>query len=517
MFQRLNPSRSDAMSYFVDRYAIALILTLSAAMLAVFSGFNADDAYIVGRYAANAAAGHGLVYNHGDYVSALTSPLHAVFETGLAMLGMEPVAAYRVLAPIILAVCLVVAAKNAKFSRIETLFFCAFAVASPFLLIWSVGGLETPLLTAWVTLFVVAFRQFSGPNNISDRALISMGILIGLAFLTRHDSIVVLGPLYFGVFVQTYHRRALWIGLTTGAALCLGWLGFAWAYYGDLLPTSAYLKLFQADRSVDWHIASTVNFFVVSGLIIIVPLAFLGKPRTHGIAFNSTVILVSVSAGLFYALKTSGAHMFFSYRAFVPYLPAISILLMPAVRQFARSTIGIALIANVAAFVSMTSIGLTPVYVRVLPLVGGLPVEYSARTHWDYQAMQSALRQDAREIRQHWRDNGTGSPTIFLYTGGMGYWLPEFHVFEALVDFRKDCPDAMSHKLGAAHYVQDLGSVHVNPQIQETFRNAKENSLVGPISASVVVIDGPTDLRYWFAPTATPFRFPVRLNAHCNL
>ena len=139
------------MNAFVDRYALALVLAFCGVTLALFSGFNADDAYIVGRYAQNAADGAGLVYNRGEYVSAPTSPFHALFETILALFGLPPGGSYRAMAPAILAFFLVRAIKTTKMTRNELLFFTFFSIASPFMLIWSVGGLETPLLAAWVT------------------------------------------------------------------------------------------------------------------------------------------------------------------------------------------------------------------------------------------------------------------------------------------------------------------------------------------------------------------------------
>ncbi|MGJ8611787.1 MAG: hypothetical protein ACSHWY_11865 [Octadecabacter sp.] len=64
-----------------DRAFIAISIVVFLTLCATFWPFVADDAYIVGRYAMNAAAGDGLVCNIGERVSALTSPLHALLET----------------------------------------------------------------------------------------------------------------------------------------------------------------------------------------------------------------------------------------------------------------------------------------------------------------------------------------------------------------------------------------------------------------------------------------------------
>ncbi|MEJ2001267.1 MAG: hypothetical protein P8X77_07705, partial [Maritimibacter sp.] len=86
------------------RSDLTLIITGAVAFIALcllFSPFVADDAFIVGRYANNAVHGQGLVYNPGEYVSALTSPLHALVETVLALCGLPPVGSYRILAPLL--------------------------------------------------------------------------------------------------------------------------------------------------------------------------------------------------------------------------------------------------------------------------------------------------------------------------------------------------------------------------------------------------------------------------------
>ncbi|MBN1811534.1 MAG: hypothetical protein JXA14_06845, partial [Anaerolineae bacterium] len=51
--------------------------------LILFFGFTADDAFIVARYAENLVRLGELVFNAGERVSALTSPLHAFINAFL--------------------------------------------------------------------------------------------------------------------------------------------------------------------------------------------------------------------------------------------------------------------------------------------------------------------------------------------------------------------------------------------------------------------------------------------------
>ncbi len=56
---------------------------------ALFFAFTVEDAYIVSRYAANLANDGVLVFNQGERICALTSPLHSLVEG--ALLRLRPV------------------------------------------------------------------------------------------------------------------------------------------------------------------------------------------------------------------------------------------------------------------------------------------------------------------------------------------------------------------------------------------------------------------------------------------
>lgn len=127
-------------AFDMDRVIIAGGATVFLALCALFWPFVADDAYIVGRNAANAAAGHGLVYNVGEQVSALTSPLHALLETAFAFVGLDPVLSYRLIAPVLVLAGWVQACRETGVRGRTLLLFTALSLGSPFLALWTVGG-----------------------------------------------------------------------------------------------------------------------------------------------------------------------------------------------------------------------------------------------------------------------------------------------------------------------------------------------------------------------------------------
>ena len=60
------------------RVLLLLTAALSFSLLLLWFRYTADDALIVLRYARNLVNHGELVYNEGEYVSALTSPFHAL-------------------------------------------------------------------------------------------------------------------------------------------------------------------------------------------------------------------------------------------------------------------------------------------------------------------------------------------------------------------------------------------------------------------------------------------------------
>ena len=66
----------------------------SAASL-LFFPFTVDDAFIVARYALNARDLGQWVFNAGEHVSAMTSPLHGLVLLGLSFVAADPIPVYK--------------------------------------------------------------------------------------------------------------------------------------------------------------------------------------------------------------------------------------------------------------------------------------------------------------------------------------------------------------------------------------------------------------------------------------
>ncbi len=179
--------------------------------------FLCDDAFISFRYAVNLAREGALEYNLGERVEGYTNFLWVLILALGEGLGLAP----PLLAPaltMIGAACLVVAAtlllrglrgRSGAPPGPGDLAPAALMVASPEVMVWSQGGLETSAAAALAVLAMVAW--------IGRRPIVA-SLVAGLAGLLRAD--VLLAVACFGL---------AWLALRGAARL--GWVrrGLAWA------------------------------------------------------------------------------------------------------------------------------------------------------------------------------------------------------------------------------------------------------------------------------------------------
>lgn len=243
--------RPESFPTRLSPWAPALALVALYAGLAWLVGYESDDGYIVYRYARNALAGHGFVYNPGEAVQGYTSPLWLLLLTGAgAALGPEVLpSAARVLglvaggAGVLLLHGFAGEVMGERGAR--RLLAPALLAVHASWLAWGTGGLETTLYGT--LLFAAGFvyvRTLDGRGPLWPAPL-----LFGLAAITRAEA-----ALPFAVTVLHLARRELragrapWGGRVLGlAALFLvpvaPWVLAATAWYGSPVPNTALVKL----------------------------------------------------------------------------------------------------------------------------------------------------------------------------------------------------------------------------------------------------------------------------------
>ena len=485
----------------------------------LFSPFVADDAFIVGRYAQNAAGGFGLVYNVGERVSALTSPLHALLETVLALCGLDPVGSYRVIAPLLVLLGWFVALRETGLRGTALALFTAASLFSPFLALWAVGGLETPILACLATLFASRLIVMTRAGAAAWHDFSWLGLLAGLMFLTRYDSVLVTAPILLAIIVVEYRRAALWMG----AALCLlvasSWLLFSQSYYGEVFPTSYYVKfLADARPSID-SVSATLNFALLSGLFLIV----LSRPRAkleERPSLSKAIIrgaAFSVAFLVAYSMRASGEHMMFGYRLFVPYLMAAVLAVSPAMddRPFFLPAVFAGWQAVMICMVAF--IGVNPAPLTRLPGLDRAYAEYEHITPGTYRRFMDMLRADAEAIQAHWKETGRKEqPRIYLRTGGTGYWLPDFYVYETLVSYRHDCRVPVVEMNNASHYLQQLGFSRMGTMVEDLGR-ARDDipDDAALLFATTLDWEGPQVTGYLYGPEPIPLDLGDKVGSEC--
>lgn len=231
--------------------------------------FIEDDSLISLRYAHRLLLGKGLTWNDGEAVEGYSNLLWILLSAGLGALGIDLIAALRILGCFSSVLTLVVLFWIHPINRrggiwpalVLGILFCW---SSP-IAIWSIGGLEQPLVAALLAFSLWRMAPLLGKEVVvfkgtdSRQNALLAGLPLALLCLTRPD-----GPLVVATFASV--GLSTWLvrtGSRTAFARCallialpvVAWFGqllFRWTYYGDWLPNPAYLKTHvRVDRLLD--------------------------------------------------------------------------------------------------------------------------------------------------------------------------------------------------------------------------------------------------------------------------
>jgi hypothetical protein len=213
---------------------IAALAILIRLVIALVTHFTSEDFMITLRYAENLANGNGMVYNVGERVLGTTTPLYTIFLAGVAKCGLPPIVVGKIVNVLADgALCIVVYRWLRSVGHEEAGKVAAFFLAvNPILLRWSISGMETSLVTlcgTWVWY------------EYSRRRVLSAFVWLGILFLLRWDSVLLLGVLAAAVVWRD--RRLPLSGLLIYGAIILPWLILAWRYYGNPIPVTGHAKM----------------------------------------------------------------------------------------------------------------------------------------------------------------------------------------------------------------------------------------------------------------------------------
>ncbi len=216
------------------------VLGFSVATIAfngyAFRGHELDDGLIYARYIQNLIEGNGFVYNVGEALNGLTSPLFAYLSllpallAGDARVGTMLISVLAAMGTVII------------FYRLLTLFIADRQIAALSAL-FAAGngitfinfGMEASLFTFLAGLCCYLYFK--------DR-FFPLGVCIGLAILTRPEAVFLVPAMA----LNTWFSKREWPGprcYIIPTALVFSQLLFNGFYYGELLPSSGLAKVSQ--------------------------------------------------------------------------------------------------------------------------------------------------------------------------------------------------------------------------------------------------------------------------------
>ncbi len=208
-------------------------------------GWAHDDGYISMRYAYNLAHGNGLVFNPGERTEGFTnlgwvvvmaaahvisSDLHLnLFLISLLNLGLNLV---------LIAMVFLYLARAA--GPVIAVFGGGLLAIFPPMVTWGVGGMETPLQALLIFLALKPLLPQGGDGKGLTLPL------LGLAYIVRPDSGLFLAVAGLWLIYAAVKGELKWgrliIGIIAAATMIAGVFVFRYAYYGEFLPNTYYLK-----------------------------------------------------------------------------------------------------------------------------------------------------------------------------------------------------------------------------------------------------------------------------------
>ncbi len=324
-----------------------------------------DDAFITFRYAQNLARGNGPVYNVGEPVEGYTNFLWMLFAAAAEAAGTSPLLVSQVIgtsalvSAILLTSCLLLRYAEPSLAGLAVVLIPPTLALPKHYFTFAASGLETSFV-AGLCLALGLLDHVFEPKTRTGRALRSA---VPLAVVTtRMDAslfvLASMGVVATRVYLGERNLRAVAIELSKRYAVlvagCVTWLGWKYAYYGELLPNTYYAK------AGDLVSLEAGSLYLVSFLrsypnvIIALPFALIGAlapPR--GLRWFGAWAGAALTLYVAYIVKVGGdfMHYRFAFQAYPVYMALAAVGLLTLLERAG------ALAVVLAALVCLSSPG----------------------------------------------------------------------------------------------------------------------------------------------------------------
>lgn len=272
-------------------------------ILALFAGlcvaaawvwpFSVDDAYITARYARRIAQGFGYTFNEGDPTDGVTGPLWLVPLVLAARLGLDPIAASKVVGlscSLVACTLCVLRARRRAHGALLAWATASVCVSSTALSVWSVAGLETAAATLACTTMALHTTAPGRPRGLG------LGLSIAALAWLRPEMAVAATVALVCAFLRDRKEALVALGLAAFGACSL--LSFRLLTFGDLLPLSVHAKPAELGHGVGYVFSAlrSIDALLLLALLFVGVRAGARDERMHG-AMLAGHVLACVLAG----------------------------------------------------------------------------------------------------------------------------------------------------------------------------------------------------------------------------
>lgn len=340
------------LAYLLTALLVTALLALHAAY---YYPFLSDDALISLRYADRLLAGKGLSWTDGRPVEGYSNLLWILLIAGLGLLRVDLIDASRLLglagmAAVVLAVLHGhFSHRHGSRSRFALAVGLGFFVLAAPVAVWTVGGLEQPLYAGLIAVSIPLLVRLIEADGLPSRSsrlrgseslpltpTLALSFVLGLITLTRPDgplfSVATLASIYAGRLVA---RRPAFSPFRLIPALALfpllawgGQMAFRLAYYGDLVPNTARVKVAPSLH----HLVNGIDY-LQSGMLSLFPfsllaLAFMGLSIFSPRRCARGVPLLAVTILWMPYVAFVGGDIFPAHRHFLPLIVVFTFAIM---------------------------------------------------------------------------------------------------------------------------------------------------------------------------------------------
>ncbi len=234
------------MSRNIERFLVFIDFLIPTAALIYFRTTlhidPCDDAYITLKTAENLACGNGMVFNIGEKIYVVTTPLWVFLIVLVRMLTQDVVIAVKFLGAafeVLLLWSMVYLGQVVTGSRRIGMIAAVLMVTNPVFLLTSFMGMELPMYLFLMTLSFILLAK--------ERYIWSL-LVAALSVWTRIDGllvyVVVLGWIVYAKRFQiTKTPLNVIAAIIPSILVIIAYLLFGLLYYGDIVPISAQRKL----------------------------------------------------------------------------------------------------------------------------------------------------------------------------------------------------------------------------------------------------------------------------------